>query len=72
MGELVQFPRKPLREIPLSKIALANHLGYTTRWVELRMKEGMPSTLHGKRRRFLLSEVLAWLDERKRDGVSER
>ena len=48
----------------LTKRQLAEHLGRSTRWVELRVREGMPSeppTTRFPRRRFRLSEVEAWL-----------
>lgn len=51
----------------LTKKQLAAHFSYSTRWIELRMREGMPSTLIGKRRRFHLSEVEAWIKERAND-----
>lgn len=50
-------------EAPLSKKRLALLLGYSTRWVELRVKEGMPSTVKGNRRIFIASECRAWLAE---------
>jgi hypothetical protein len=48
----------------LTKQQLAGHLGRSTRWIELRVREGMPSeapTTRFPRRRFRLSEVEAWL-----------
>jgi hypothetical protein len=50
----------------VNKRAIAQHYGRTTRWVELRMTEGMP---HRKDTptawpMFRLSEVDAWLAER--------
>ena len=48
----------------VTKRQLAEHLGRSTRWVELRVREGMPSeapTNRFPRRRFRLSEVEAWL-----------
>jgi predicted DNA-binding transcriptional regulator AlpA len=45
----------------LTKRQIAEHFGFTTRWVELRMREGLPSIRLGNRRRFRLSEVEAWL-----------
>jgi hypothetical protein len=60
MGQLV---RMPLRSEPwLSKKALAAHYGYSVRWVELRMADGMPSHWRGGQKRFLLSEVEPWLE----------
>jgi hypothetical protein len=48
----------------LTKRQLAQHLSRSTRWVELRVREGMPSeapTARYPQRRFRLSEVEAWL-----------
>ena len=48
----------------VTKRQLADHLGRSTRWIELRVREGMPSeppTTRYPHRRFKLSEVEAWL-----------
>ena len=48
----------------ITKQQLSEHLGRSTRWVELRVREGMPSeppTTRFPRRRFRLAEVEAWL-----------
>jgi hypothetical protein len=48
----------------VTKQQLAEHLGRSTRWVELRVRDGMPSeapTTRFPRRRFRLAEVEAWL-----------
>lgn len=48
----------------VTKRQIADHLGRSTRWVELRVREGMPSeapTARYPQRRFRLSEVEAWL-----------
>lgn len=50
-----------MSEAYLSKTQIAQHYGFTRRWVELRMKEGLPSRMIGSRRRYLLTEVDAWL-----------
>jgi hypothetical protein len=49
----------------LSKKQLAQHpqIRRSTRWVEMRVAEGMPSTFDGSRRNFRLSEVRAWVAE---------
>jgi hypothetical protein len=41
-GRLIRMPLRPGTEPWLSKKQLAAHLGYSTRWVELRVKDGMP------------------------------
>jgi hypothetical protein len=53
-------------EPPLSKKQLAQHpdIRRSTRWVEMRMAEGMPAHWDGVRRTFLLSEVKSWLNSR--------
>jgi hypothetical protein len=67
MGTVIPFPKLPHhREVPMSKLALSKALDRSSRWIEYRMKEGMPSH-DGK---FLLSEVNAWLDTRARVGSS--
>lgn len=48
----------------LSKAQLAAHLGRSTRWVELKAHEGLPSLMIGGRRAYRVSEVEAWLRER--------
>jgi hypothetical protein len=48
----------------VTKRQLAEHLSRSTRWVELRVREGLPSeppTTRYPQRRFRLSEVEAWL-----------
>ena len=66
MGDLIAFPRRSDWEPELSKRQLASRLGYSTRWVELRVREGMPSFQQSNGyRRFLLSEVEAWLAQRR-------
>jgi excisionase family DNA binding protein len=48
----------------LSKQQLADYLGFSKRWVELKVREGMPCHRWGKRLRCRASEVEAWLEER--------
>ena len=62
VGTVVRFPRS--YERPLSKRELGRVLGRSTRWIELRQREGLPAYWLGSRRRYLLSEVLQWLDAR--------
>jgi hypothetical protein len=61
MGELVSFPRRPGFEPWLSKRQIAEHFGYSTRWVEMRVREGLPSELIGGHRKFRASECEEWL-----------
>jgi hypothetical protein len=64
LGTLVPFPRRSGFEPWLTKKQVAIHYGYSTRWVELRVREGLPSHFRGGQRRFLLSEVEAWFEGR--------
>jgi len=65
MGEVVEFPRhRIVREFVLNKRQLAKRLNRSTRWVELRVREGMPSEFHGDVRIFRMSRVQAWLRAR--------
>jgi len=61
MGIVIPFPRRTDWEPEMSKRQLAQWLGFSTRWVELRVREGMPSRIQGNQRRFRLSECEAWL-----------
>jgi hypothetical protein len=62
MGEVVQvnFGRT---NAELTKKQLARHplVRRSTRWVELRAGEGMPSRFDGYRRMFPLDDCLAWI-----------
>jgi hypothetical protein len=60
----VRFPRWRATEPWLSKRQVADHFGRSTRWVELRVREGLPSHMIGGRRGFRLSEVESWVLER--------
>lgn len=65
MGELLIFPRSRIvREVGMSKRALAFEIGFSTRWIELRQKEdGLPIHRDANgRARYFLSEVRPWLD----------
>ncbi len=62
MGNVIPFPGsyEPL----MSKRQLADYLGFSTRWVELRVHDGLPvATTIGNQKRFRLSEVMRWLSE---------
>jgi hypothetical protein len=45
----------------VSKQELARLICVSTRWVEIRVDEGLPSAMIGGRRKFKLSEVMPWL-----------
>jgi hypothetical protein len=63
---VIAFPQRAGFEPWLSKKQLAAHYGYSVRWVELRVRDGMPSHRRGGQLRFLLSEVEAWFEGRQR------
>ncbi len=65
-ASVIAFPRGAVREPWLSKRQIADYFGRSTRWVELRVREGLPSKMIGGRRGFRLSEVEAWLDRKNR------
>jgi hypothetical protein len=62
-AQILQFRYPAEREPWMSKRDLAN-LGRSTRWVELMVRDGMPSQMIGGRRAFRRSEVEAWIEER--------
>jgi hypothetical protein len=66
MGQVVSFEHERFarrgREPWCTKQELAEHLGFSVRWVELRVREGMPTRRMGQRLRFQISAVEAWLD----------
>jgi phage terminase Nu1 subunit (DNA packaging protein) len=64
-GTLVRLPVRGERL--LTKRQLASELGRSTRWVELRMREGLPvlpRRTPGEHARFELGAVRAWLERR--------
>jgi excisionase family DNA binding protein len=48
----------------LSKKQIAEHLGYSERWVDYRIRDGLPCKRLGNRWRFRRSEVETWLSDR--------
>lgn len=63
---IVQLPTRAPSRL-LSKRELARELGRSPRWIEMRMREGMPvqpRALPGEHARFDLARVRAWLDKR--------
>ena len=48
----------------ITKAQIAAHFGFSTRWVELRVREGMPCHRIGGRLRFQRSQAATWLLER--------
>jgi predicted DNA-binding transcriptional regulator AlpA len=66
MSTVVVLPvRRGARSEPwLSKRQIAAHYGRSTRWIELRVREGLPSRMLGGKRAFRLSEVDTWISAR--------
>jgi phage terminase Nu1 subunit (DNA packaging protein) len=67
VAEIVRFPGRQATPSLLSKKQLAMELGYSPRWVNLRMNEGMPVEPRAnpsEEARFDLARVKAWLDAR--------
>jgi hypothetical protein len=68
-GNLVVVDFGRTEEPLLSKKQLAAHpsVRRSSRWIEQRVAEGMPSSLDERgRRQFRLEEVRAWLESRKK------
>jgi hypothetical protein len=53
----------------VDKRGLAEHFGCGVRWIEARLREGMPSAMIAGKRKFRVSEVEPWLE---RAGYIER
>lgn len=69
MGEVVQFPSRDTGTTPvLTKKQLAVYLQCSTKTIERRVSEGMPSFMLGSRRRFRLGDVETWLTDQEGDG----
>jgi len=59
----IQAERHPADEDRwLDKRELADVLGCGVRWIEERLREGMPSAMLAGRRKFKLAEVERWLE----------
>jgi excisionase family DNA binding protein len=48
----------------ITKQQLARHLGFSVRWVEYRVAEGLPHSRMGGRLRFQRTAVERWLSDR--------
>jgi hypothetical protein len=53
---------KPQGERLVTKRQLARHLGFSERWIEMQVRDGMPHLRVGSRLRFRISEVEAYFD----------
>jgi hypothetical protein len=61
----VSAPRSAVTERWLTKEQLAKRLDVSVRWIDYRRVEGLPCHKWGGVVRFRLSEVEAWLSERR-------
>ena len=67
MSDVVHLPVRIAVGRLLTKRQLAGQLGRSTRWIEMRMREGMPVAPRGapnEHARFDLETVHAWLEAR--------
>jgi excisionase family DNA binding protein len=55
--------RYPNLEPWLTTQQLADHLGFSTKWVQRKVKDGMPHSKFGARNRFKATLVEQWLHE---------
>lgn len=66
-GQVVSLEQQRMvrrgREPWHTKQELADHLGFSVRWVELRVRDGMPARRMGNRLRFQIGAVEVWLDK---------
>lgn len=67
MGDLIHVDFRRNAEAPVPKKQMAAMLGMSPRWLEMRVREGMPSTLRGRQRMFIPSECRAWLASQGRE-----
>jgi hypothetical protein len=65
-GQVVQFPPRWGHDPELTYDQLAAHWGVSKRFLQARVREGMPEAGldYAGRRRFRLSEVTGWMDAR--------
>jgi len=72
MGILLQgnFGRASAVELTKKQFAAHPRVRRSPRWVELRVREGMPSHMDGSRRMFPLDQCLAWLERHYRRGAA--
>ncbi len=53
----------------LTLAELAAHLSMSERWIQYRLKEGLPHLRYGRSLRFIASDVDAWLARRYDDAA---
>jgi predicted DNA-binding transcriptional regulator AlpA len=60
-AQIIQFPARPTEPL-VTKRTLAGHLAVSERWIEKRVKDGMPAEkFRTGAIRFRVSEVEDWL-----------
>jgi hypothetical protein len=67
VSNVVRLPVRPVHGRLLTKKQLAAELGRSTRWIELRMREGLPVVPRStamEHARFELDAVRTWMDGR--------
>jgi excisionase family DNA binding protein len=64
-ARILQFPQRPGLERALTTVELSEVLGMSERWIAYKVREGMPSHTYGRARRFRLSEVESWIENRR-------
>ena len=67
----MQTTASELPERWLSKREVADHYGFSVRWVEIQIGLGMPARLIGGQRRLRLSQVDEWLRRPSAPGAGE-
>lgn len=72
MGEVIDFPGRADADLWVTKKQLARQVGYSTRWVEQRVADGLPSRMEGGRRMFPLRSSLEWIETYRRDQARRR
>jgi excisionase family DNA binding protein len=66
-ARIIEFQQRPGQELAVTIGELADVLGMSERWIAYRVaKDGMPSHVYGRARRFRVSEVEAYLEGRAR------
>lgn len=70
MGSVIYHDFGRTTRVTLTKKQLGAHhsIRRSRRWIEERMREGMPSQMYGNRRIYDLDECLTWLENRRSGG----
>lgn len=62
-AQVYEFPASRMVDAVLTKKQLASYLKCSTKTIDRRTKEGMPSFMLGAQRRYRLKDVMEWLEE---------